>query len=66
MVPLSAAPTNREQLLDSTIQALDRINADINSSLELEEVLRLTVRTVADMLNVSEVTIYLYERRWTG
>ena len=61
VVPLSAAPTNREQLLDSTIQALDRINADINSSLELEEVLRLTVRTVADMLNVSEVTIYLYE-----
>ncbi len=61
VVPVSAAPTNREQLLDSTIQALDRINADINSSLELEEVLRLTVGNVADMLNVSEVTIYLYE-----
>ncbi len=61
VTPLDASPTRREQLLDETVRALDRINSAVNSSLELEEVLRLTVETVADLLKVSEVTIYLYE-----
>ena len=61
LAPLDARPTQREQLLDETVQALDRINSAVNSSLELKEVLRLTVETVADLLKVPEVTIYLYE-----
>ena len=61
VVPINATPSERERLLNDTIVALDRINATVNSSLELEEVLRLTVETAADLLEVPEVTIYLYD-----
>ena len=59
--PLNANPSERERQLSETVEALDRINAAINSSLELEEVLRLTVKSVAEVLASPEVTIYLYD-----
>ena len=59
--PLAANPTERERQLSETVEALDRINSAINSSLELEEVLRLTVESVAEVLDSPEVTIYLYD-----
>ena len=61
IVPITTAPANRETLLDNTIRALDKINSVINSSLELDEVLQATVTSVADLLQVPEVTIYLYD-----
>ena len=61
VVPINARPTDRELLLESTIRALDQINSVINSSLELRGVLQATVESVTDHLQVSEVTIYLYD-----
>ena len=61
VVALSSSPTKRERQLTETIEGLDRINAAINSSLELEEVLRLTVESVGEVLDAPEVTIYLYD-----
>ena len=61
VVPINARPTDRERLLESTIRALDRINSVINSSLELGDILQGTVDSVADHLQVTEVTIYLYD-----
>ena len=59
--PSSTDPSARERQLAETVEALDRINAAINSSLELEQILRLTVASVAEVLDSPEVTIYLYD-----
>ncbi|MBM4436307.1 MAG: GAF domain-containing protein [Actinobacteria bacterium] len=59
--PVQAPADERVRRLEDTIRALDRINSVINSSLEINEVLRHTVHAAADMLDVPEVTIYLYD-----
>ncbi len=57
----AAAEAERAQRATASLQALQRINAATNSSLDLSETLQTAARTVADEMHADLCSIYLFD-----